>query len=136
MQKYNIGDDCDGWAVVNYVLCRTAGVPKELLRIAAGTTRGGDGHCTNDYFASDAKWHHINSTTPYTTGDVLNLPLLSDPNDTIGLESTWFSFNEKQSWTGVESTTSGDTLENFEKRIGKKLTVVPKILRNVIVKRK
>lgn len=96
-----IGSDCDDWAILFYVLWRTAGVPKHLMRISAGITRDGQGHCTNHYLASDLKWHHINSTTPYGQDnfDVLGTPLIDDQSDMIGLASVWFSFVEDAAWS-------------------------------------
>lgn len=97
-----IGSDCEDWAILIYVLCRTAGIPKHLLRISAGITRDSQGHCTNHYLASDLKWHHVNSTTPYglDSFDVLTTPLIGDATDQIGLASVWFSFTEDAAWSG------------------------------------
>ena len=132
MKRYGIGDDCDGWAVAFYILCRTAGIPKELIRIVACTTRGGEGHATNSYFASDCTWRHINSTTPYSIPslDILNLPKLDDQTDSMGPASTWFSFDEETSWSGD----AGTKAQSFLGWAGYQLDKLPKMLKNVKVK--
>jgi hypothetical protein len=114
--KFHTGSDCDDWAIMFYVLARTAGVPAQMLRISAGITRGsGEGHATNHYYASDLTWRHINSTTSYSNSDMLNMPKNTDTNDSMGLGTVWFSFNEEHSWasqngtvdTGTRTTASG-----------------------------
>jgi hypothetical protein len=132
MKKYGIGDDCDGWAVFMHVLWRTAGIPRELLRIIGCTTRGSkEGHATNGYFSSDCKWRHCNSTTPYGTEiDALALPLLNDKQDAMGPEFTWFSYDEKKSWSGD----AGTRAQSFRAWYGEDVQKLPKMLRNVKVR--
>jgi hypothetical protein len=136
VKNYKIYGNCHDWGPADYVMWRTAGIPKELIRIRAGITRDGQGHCTNSYFASDLTWRHPNSTTPFRMGDALNLPKLDDTTDIIGLATTWFSFNEERSWTGTSSTSAGDTLVNFEEQLGVTMKGVGDILKNITVKRK
>ena len=136
VKDYGISGCCHDWGPADYVMWRTAGIPKELIRIRAGVTRDGQGHCTNAYFASDLTWRHPNSTTPFTMGDALNLPKLDDTTDIIGLASTWFSFNEERSWTGTDSTSAGDVLTDFEERLGMTMKGVGDIFKNITVKRK
>lgn len=113
--------DCDDHMVWRYVACRIAGIPKEMLRMVAGLTFSGEGHATNFYFASDLKWHHINSTSDFgNASNVLNLPLTSDSRDLLNIKEVWFAFTESDSWhqlstSAVESfnNTKNDKLKNF-----------------------
>ena len=135
-KNYKIYGNCHDWAPCDYVLWRTAGIPKEIIRVRAGVTRDGQGHATNSYFASDLTWRHPNSTTPFRMGDALNLPKLDDATDIIGLATTWFSFNEERSWTGTDSTSAGDTLTDFEEKLGMTMKGVGDIFKSITVRRK
>ena len=98
--KYQIGSDCDDWAILMHVIWVASGIPAEALRVVGGISRGGIGHATNHYYASDGKWHHINSTTSYSNGFVvLNTPLHDDPKDFMGIARVWFSFNNQRAWS-------------------------------------
>lgn len=91
--------DCEDMAIWRYVGCRIAGIPAEMLRVAAGTTFSLEGHATNFYFASDLKWHHINSTSNYgPSQDVKDLPVTKQSSDKLNLKDVWFSFNEDMTW--------------------------------------
>lgn len=91
--------DCEDKAILNFVACRAAGIPREMLRIAAGMTFGGEGHCTNFYFASDLKFHHVNSTTNYpATKDVKSLPQSGDSGESLNLKSVWFSATDDKTF--------------------------------------
>jgi flagellar biosynthesis chaperone FliJ len=91
--------DCDDWAHLRYACYRIAGVPASMLRVTCGYTYGGDGHSTNHYFASDKKWHHINSTSNFgSTNSVLNTPGVHQQSDSIGIQYDWFSYNEEKAW--------------------------------------
>lgn len=113
--------DCDDHMVWRYVACRIAGIPKEMLRMVAGLTFSGEGHATNFYFASDLKWHHVNSTSDFgNASNVLNLPLTSDSRDLLNIKEVWFAFTESDSWhqlstSAVESfnKAKNDRLKNF-----------------------
>ena len=91
--------DCEDMAILRYVACRVAGIPHQMLRVGVGTTFSDQGHATNFYFASDLKWHHINSTSNYSKSqDVLDLPVTKDKNDKLNIRDVWFSFNEDMTW--------------------------------------
>lgn len=91
--------DCEDIAILRYVAARAAGIPQAMLRIAAGETYGGEGHATNYYFASDLKWHHVNSTSRYGRDvDMTILPQTHDEKDLMGLKWVWFAFTESKTW--------------------------------------
>jgi len=115
MKDHGVGSDCEDWSMLFYTLWRTAGVPAELLRLDAGITRGGEGHCSNKYFASDLTFRHVNSTTPYSSGmNVLDCPKNSDATDNMGFDSSniWFSWNEQRAWS-QDGTATGAGPEEF-----------------------
>lgn len=93
------GIDCEDKAILNYVSCTIAGIPDELMRIGAGMTWSGDGHCSNFYMSSDLKFHHRNSTTNYSADkDVLSLPLTGDESESLNFKNFWFSANAQHTW--------------------------------------
>lgn len=97
-EAFGMGD-CEDMAIWRYVGCRIAGIPPEMLRVAAGTTFSNEGHATNFYFASDLRWHHINSTSNFSAAkDVCDLPVTKQSSDRLNLRDVWFSFNEKKTW--------------------------------------
>lgn len=94
--------DCDDMAILRYVLCRIAGVPAELLRIGVGIAKMGGGHATNYYLASNLEWLHLNSTTTFDLPDeTVYKQTLRDP--TLAIQDFWFSFNELNAWSKIES---------------------------------
>jgi predicted transglutaminase-like cysteine proteinase len=103
--------DCEDKAILNFVACRAAGIPREMLRIAAGMTFSDEGHCTNFYFASDLKFHHINSTTNYSASkDVKSLPQTGDSGEQLNLKNVWFSATDDKTfhWFTTEAKEGED----------------------------
>lgn len=132
-EKYGIGDDCDGWAVVIYVLARTAGVPKECIRFVGGIARNSEGHATNNYFASDLRWRHLNSTNAYSSEfDVLDCPLLDDSKDQLGInkQDIWFSADEENAWSTAPIQLGSRPQEHPSHQRRK----LPKILHNIEIR--
>jgi hypothetical protein len=98
--------DCEDKAVLNYIGARIAGIPYEMLRITAGLTFSGEGHCTNFYYGSDLKWHHRNSTTNYAPDKtVSSLPISGDSSENLNIKNPWFSATETKTfnWFGTEA---------------------------------
>jgi hypothetical protein len=98
--------DCEDKAIMNYIGARIAGIPWEMLRITAGLTFSGEGHCTNFYYASDLKWHHRNSTTNYAADKTAtSLPLTGDDSENLNIKTPWFSSTETKtfSWFGTDA---------------------------------
>lgn len=101
--------DCEDWSheIASYYIA--AGVPAWRVRCVAGTTFGGEGHCTVYVLLDDLKtWKHTNSTTPYSIvrlyNDLTGLPNSGDSTDKIGIMSVWFSYNNRYSWMDFEGT--------------------------------
>lgn len=98
--------DCEDKAILNYIGARIAGIPWEMLRITAGLTYSGEGHCTNFYYASDLKWHHRNSTTNYPADKTASsLPVPGDSTESLNIKNPWFSATETKTfnWFGTEA---------------------------------
>lgn len=98
--------DCEDKAILNHIGARIAGIPYEMLRITAGMTFGGEGHCTNFYYASDNKWHHRNSTSNYSADKtVTSLPSPGDSGESLNIQNPWFSATDSKTfnWWGTEA---------------------------------
>jgi hypothetical protein len=103
------GGDCDDSAIWRYVGWRAAGIPYQMLRFVAGVAYNGQGHATNYYFASDLKWHHINSTSAWgNTDDVKNTPLNGDANEQLNIQTVWFSANEAKTFSTYAAYTGSN----------------------------
>ena len=118
--------DCDDMMIWRYVGCRVAGIPQEMLRMAAGITFSGEGHATNYYFASDLTWRHINSTSNYSaTQDVKKLAKTGEL-EALNLKSVWFSFTEGKTWSQL-STEAKESLGKKEAmRLMRNFSIRPK----------
>lgn len=112
---FKIGQgDCDDYAIMRYVLYRMAGVPAELIRIGAGLTQTGQGHCTLYYLSSSLEWLHLNSTTTFSKEDnTIEKQTLKDA--TLSLKDFWFSFNELGAWSKIESNEAMTKLNDNNK---------------------
>ena len=119
--------DCEDMAIWRYVGCRIAGIPHEMLRIGAGITFTNEGHATNFYFASDLKWHHINSTSNYGSNiDIRVLPVTQDSKDPLNIKDVWFSFNEKKAWHDLVTSSQKIAIHGREaKRLLKHFKIIP-----------
>lgn len=102
--------DCDDYAVLRYVLCRIAGVDADLLRIGIGLTYSGEGHATNYYLCSDGIWLHLNSTSNFTEEEN-TLALQTIKDNTLAIKDFWFSFNELNAWSKLESKQAIDSFK-------------------------
>jgi len=105
--------DCDDWGIELASYLITAGVPYWRVRCVVGMTYSGGGHLTV-YLLSDnlTTWYHLNSTTAWETVELRgqwkldDFPKAGDPEDTIGIEDVWFSFNNRYSWHAFETHAS------------------------------
>jgi predicted transglutaminase-like cysteine proteinase len=107
--------DCEDKAILHFVACRAAGIPRELVRVTAGMTFSGEGHCTFFYLASDLKFHHINSTTNYPASkDVKLLPLPGDSSESLNIQHVWFSSTDDKTfnWFTTEANAAKDQMKN------------------------
>lgn len=112
--------DCDDWGIELASYLITAGVPEWRVRCVVGTTYTGGGHLTVYVLADDlANWHHINSTTPWSSVlekgylKLSDFPKTDDPSDTIGIEDVWFSFNNRYAWHAFETHASEPKVKKF-----------------------
>ena len=120
------GGDCDDKSIINLVGAYIAGIPEELLRLTAGLTFDGQGHCTHFYLASDLKWHHRNSTTNYPANkSVLSLPITKDSSESLNIQTPWFSATPRKTfnWFGTEAQKNETLLRMAEDEFGKFLTI-------------
>lgn len=108
-------DDCDDWGIELASYLISAGVPEWRVRCVVGRTYSGEGHLTVYVLADDlATWYHLNSTTSWWTvqdkgwKQITDFPKAGDPNDTIGIEDVWFSFNNRYAWHAFETHASMD----------------------------
>ena len=111
--------DCDDWGIELASYLISAGVPEWRVRCVVGLTYSGGGHLTVYVLADDlATWFHLNSTTPWSMVEekkylkLTDFPKAEDPDDTIGIEDVWFSFNNKYAWHAFETHASEG---NFQK---------------------
>ena len=99
--------DCEDKAIYSFVGACIAGIPFELLRLVAGTTFSGEGHCTLFYFASDGKWHHRNSTTNYPEDkNPTSLPLTGEGSEPLNIKTVWFSATQNKTFTTFDPITA------------------------------
>ena len=99
--------DCEDKAIYDLVGAIIGGIPYELLRLVAGMTYSGEGHCSLFYFASDMRWNHRNSTTNYAADkDVLSLPLSFDNSENLNFNRIWFSATQSKTFTNFDPTTT------------------------------
>ena len=107
--------DCEDLGILNFVACRTAGIPSELLRLVAGMTFSNEGHCTNFYMSSDLSFHHVNSTTNYSaTKDVKTLPLPGDSSESLNIQHVWFASTDYKTfnWFTTEAKAAIPSMKN------------------------
>ena len=105
--------DCEDKSIIDYCAWRAAGIPKELLRVTAGMTFSGDGHCTTFYLASDNKFHHVNSTTNYSANqNPVVLPLTGDNSEQLNIQYPWFSMTEDKSFSSFGTAEAKESFEN------------------------
>jgi predicted transglutaminase-like cysteine proteinase len=127
--EYGPAGDCEDSANWRYIGWRLAGIPKELLRVTAGMTYGGEGHATNYYLASDLKWHHINSTSVFSNGDdvLTKCKTTGDPTDKMGIQFPWFSMTEEKAFsTFGTGAASSDPRHNLkDNRFFRNLRILP-----------
>lgn len=107
--------DCDDWGIELASYLITAGVPEWRVRCVVGMTYSGGGHLTVYVLADDlSTWYHLNSTTSWFTVEankwktLTDFPKTGDPEDQIGIEDVWFSFNNKFAWHAFETHASVD----------------------------
>jgi len=99
--------DCEDKSVLGFVGACIAGIPFEMMRLVTGTTYSGEGHATLFYFASDGKWHHMNSTTNYSADkDPKTLPLTGDDSEQLNIKTVWFSATQNKTFTTFDPTTA------------------------------
>ena len=97
--------DCEDKAVLGFVSGCIAGIPFEMMRLVAGMTVDNQGHATLFYFASDAKFHHRNSTTNYPANkDPKTLPLTGDDSEPLNIKTVWFSATQNKTFTNFDPT--------------------------------
>lgn len=120
LREKGVGD-CDDWAIELASYLIGAGVPSFRIRVVAGYTYGGYGHATVYALADDMiSWHHLNSTTSINgikTSLLTKLPKTNDENDSVGIESIWFSFSDTYSWHRWDTKGAEKTFKK-EKRKG------------------
>ncbi len=110
--------DCDDWGIELASYLISAGVPGWRVRCVVGRTYSGGGHLTVYVLEDDLDtWRHLNSTTPWSMVEAKNyltlsdFPKAEDPEDKIGIEDVWFSFNNKYAWHAFETHASEERLQ-------------------------
>jgi hypothetical protein len=116
LRQLHMGD-CDDWGIELASYLMTAGVPEWRVRCVVGRTYSREGHLTVYVLNDDlTTWYHLNSTTAWETVELKgqwklsDFPKAGDPEDGIGIEDVWFSFNNRYSWHAFETHASEGNL--------------------------
>jgi len=120
LRKLGKGLDCDDYANSIASMLIAMGVPRYRVRVTAGVTYSGFGHCTVYYLLDDQKtWVHLNSTSPYyiIPENINELPVFGDSKDIIGIKHVWFSYNDKLAWHEFETATAKRTFDRKKYKI-------------------
>ena len=113
VQKWK--DDCDGFAVLTYVLCRLKGIPADRLLIMTGDVEGG-GHAWLAYkpinyphnyvFLDGCYWYTNKSVKSRNIFTVIEKGITEFQHNSLGFrkieskyKSIWFAFNEDVSYS-------------------------------------
>ena len=107
--------DCEDKALLQFAAWRYAGIPNELIRLIAGMTFTNEGHASTTYFASDLKWHHVNSTTNYPASrDVKTLPVFGDSTEALNFQTIWFAATDKKTFHWFETAADKATVKTLK----------------------
>ena len=117
--RFNEGLDCDSWAILQVSYYIAAGFPEWKVRCVAGITPNNIGHLTVYIYSEvDNKWHHLNSTYGLIFDKLEQYPThesAESGDDSIGIKTVWFSFNNIFSWHVFKTEESA---KSFKKKKG------------------